>query len=78
MYIQDEKKFNNIQKLLKNKGGMEITRIATFLNSILNIPIDTSVYPYYLTWQEAYTQMNAIIKSLEGNVGYFVNNFICG
>jgi hypothetical protein len=30
MYIQDEKKFNNIQKLLKNKGGMEITRIATF------------------------------------------------
>jgi hypothetical protein len=34
MYIQDEKKFNNIQKLLKNKGGMEITRIAT-LNDII-------------------------------------------
>jgi hypothetical protein len=55
-----------------------IFAVTGMLNSILNIPIDKSVYPYYLTWQEVYTQMNAIIKSLEGNVGYFVNNFICG
>ncbi|VDI72583.1 ATP-binding cassette, subfamily A (ABC1), member 1, partial [Mytilus galloprovincialis] len=62
----------DVSLLMKSLEGIfqspqTIFALTGSLSSLLNIPVDTSIYPYYLTWQEVYTQMNAIIGSLKNS-----------
>ncbi|CAC5362986.1 unnamed protein product [Mytilus coruscus] len=62
----------DVSLLMKSLEGMfqspqMIFALTGSLSSLLNIPVDTSIYPYYLTWQEVYTQMNAVIGSLKNS-----------